>query len=88
MENLIILAQTKGAATVELLVFLLVAAIIGYFTAYFYYKSIYMKQIHALESEIDGLKKVLKNMENKVSDLEKSLSMKEEEIQELKKKKK
>ena len=87
MENLIILAQTKTAESIELIIFLVVAFIIGYCTSYFYYKSVYMKKIHALEDEIKGLKEDVKKSENKVSELEKSLSMKEEEIQKLKKKK-
>jgi peptidoglycan hydrolase CwlO-like protein len=88
METIIILAQTKTATAIELILFLLVAFIIGYCTSYLYYKSVYMKKIHALESEIEGLKKDLNNLENKVSDLEKNLSLKEEELKELKKKNK
>lgn len=86
METIVIIAQTKASATIGMLVFLLVAAVIGYLTSYFYYKAIYMKKIQALESEIEGQKKEIINLEIKVSDLENNLSAKDKEIQELKKK--
>ncbi|MFH1298049.1 MAG: hypothetical protein ABIJ04_12405 [Bacteroidota bacterium] len=50
---LILLAQTKSDATIEILLLLLVAAIIGYITAWLYYRSIYAKRIKAIESERD-----------------------------------
>jgi len=88
METIIILAQTKTGAAIEILIFLVVAALIGYLTSYFYYKPIYLKRIHALENDISGLKKEISKMGDRIKELEKTLSMKEEEIKELKKKKK
>jgi len=83
METLIILAQTKTAAAIEILIFLVVAAVIGFLTAYFYYKPIYMKKIHGLEDDISGLKKEIEKIENKITDLEKTIGKKDEVIQEL-----
>ena len=60
---LILLAQTKSAATIEILSLLLVAAIIGYVTAWLYYKSIYEKRIKAVESEKDELKNQLDKLD-------------------------
>jgi predicted flap endonuclease-1-like 5' DNA nuclease len=54
---LILLAQTRSEATIEILSFLLVAGIIGYITATLYYKSIYIKKIEAIESERTELEK-------------------------------
>lgn len=50
-----ILAKTTTGGTIEIIVLLLVAGIIAYFTAYFYYRSIYMKRIKKLEVENEGL---------------------------------
>ena len=50
---LILLSQTKSEATIEILLLLLVAAIIGYVTAWLYYRTIYVKRIKVLESERD-----------------------------------
>jgi len=53
---IILLAQTKGVAIIEILSLLLVAAIIGYITSWLYHKSIYVKNMKAIESEKDELK--------------------------------
>src|SRR4030042_153974 len=50
---IILLAQTKIIATIEILSLLLVAAIIGYVTAWLYYKAIYIRKIKAIEAEKD-----------------------------------
>lgn len=50
-----ILAKTTTGGTIEIIVLLLVAGIIAWFTAYFYYRSVYMKQIKKLEVENEGL---------------------------------
>ncbi|RPH31855.1 MAG: hypothetical protein EHM93_11735 [Bacteroidales bacterium] len=52
---IILLSLTKGEATIEILSLLLVSAIIGYVTAWLYYKSIYVKRIKTLENEIDKM---------------------------------
>ena len=84
METIIILDQTKTAAAIEILIFLVVAAVIGFLTAYFYYKPIYMKKIHGLENEISGLKKDIDKLKDNIADLDKKINKKDEMIQELK----
>jgi predicted flap endonuclease-1-like 5' DNA nuclease len=54
---LILLEQTKDGATIEILFMLLGAAIIGYTTAWLFYKSIYIRRINAIASEKDELQK-------------------------------
>jgi predicted flap endonuclease-1-like 5' DNA nuclease len=53
---IILLAQTKGVAIIEILFLLLIAAIIGYITSWLYHKSIYGKNMKAIESEREELK--------------------------------
>jgi predicted flap endonuclease-1-like 5' DNA nuclease len=67
MDQLIILLiQTKGVATIEIILLLLVAAIIGYVTAWFYTKSIYDKKIKIIEEETNSLKtKILEHKEER-----------------------
>ena len=93
----IILAQSNTRAVIFILALLLVAGIIGYFTAWFYAKSVYTPVIKGLEAEkvelnkqIDGLKndviKINENIEKlngKIGLLEKELAGKEKEISEL-----
>jgi len=64
-------------------VLLLVAGIIAWFTAYFYYKSVYMKRINKLETENDGLMRKADGLQaanhelnKRVSELEKALEEK------------
>jgi len=83
METLIILAQTKTAAAIEIIIFLVVAAVIGYLTAYFYYKGVYMKIIHSLEDKIKEHKGEIADLKEDVGELEKTLVSKEEEIAKL-----
>jgi len=80
---LIFLAQTKSGATIEILSLLLVAAIIGYVTAWLFYKSIYVKKIKAIESEKDELNKQIVNLNNDNNNLQKSLHEKDNEIEHL-----
>jgi predicted flap endonuclease-1-like 5' DNA nuclease len=86
MSTLIIfLAQTKIIATIEILSLLLVAAIIGYVTAWLYYKSIYVRRIKAIEAEKDELKNHIVNLKADKSNLQKSFGEKDNEIQYLNK---
>ncbi len=63
MTNIItLLAQTKTEATIEILLLLLVAGIIGYITAWLYYKSVYTKKIQSLETENEHLKMELEEI--------------------------
>jgi hypothetical protein len=51
---IILLTQTRSTAIIEILLLLLVAAIIGYTTAWLYSKSIYAKKTEGFESEQTG----------------------------------
>jgi predicted flap endonuclease-1-like 5' DNA nuclease len=74
---LILLVQTKSGATIEILLLLLVAAVIGYVTAWLYYKSIYVRRIHAVESDKHELNNRIVNLDEEIFNLKKSLSEKE-----------
>ena len=78
---IILLMQTKIIATIEILSLLLVAAIIGYVTAWLYYKSIYIRRIKAIEAEKDELLNHIVILETDKSNLQKSLGEKDNEIQ-------
>jgi predicted flap endonuclease-1-like 5' DNA nuclease len=80
---LILLAQTKGVAIIVILSLLLGAAIIGYLTAWLYYKSIYVRRIKAIESEKDELKNRIDTLNTDNSSLNKSLGEKDTEIEHL-----
>jgi predicted flap endonuclease-1-like 5' DNA nuclease len=84
MSNLVILlAQTKNEATIEILSLLLVAAIIGFITAWLYYRSIYVKRIKAIESKKDELNLQIVDLNKDKKDLHKSLREKEHEMEHL-----
>lgn len=74
---LILLAQTKSEAAIEILFLLLVAAVIGYVTAWLYSKSIYERRIKAIESEKDELNKHIATLDAENSNLQRSLHEKE-----------
>lgn len=78
---LILLAQTKGAATIEIISMLLGAAIIGYVTAWLYYKSIYTKRIEAVESDKHELNNRIVNLDGEINELRKSQREKDNEIE-------
>ncbi len=80
---LIFMVQTKSAATFEILGLLLGAAIIGYITAWLYYKSVYEKKIEIIESEKHELNNRIVNLDGEISDLKKSLGEKDEESKQL-----
>jgi predicted flap endonuclease-1-like 5' DNA nuclease len=80
---IILLAQTKSGATIEILSLLLVAAIIGYLTAWLYYKSIYVRRIKVIESEKHELNNHIVNLNGDISNLHKSLSEKDIETEHL-----
>ena len=89
MDALIILAiQTKGVAIIVIIALLLGAAIIGYLTAWFYAKSIYVKKINILQAEKDELNKQIADLTSDNEDLKKSLLEKDNEIEKLTKKSK
>jgi len=82
MDTLIIfLTQTKGEATIVILSLLLVAAIIGYITAWLYYKSIYVTRIKAIESEKDEMNNQIVNFKTEKNNLQKMLHEKDNEME-------
>lgn len=84
MNSLIILsALTKGEATIEILSLLLVAAIIGYVTAWLYSKSIYGKRIKTFEAENDDLQIRINKLEEDKKNLAKNLREKDAEKEHL-----
>ena len=73
----IILAQTLAGTVIEIIVLLLVAGMIGYFTSYFYYRSIYHKKIHKLDSDLKDLLMKNDDLLDQIIKLKKELEEKE-----------
>ena len=98
----LILAGSNTGAIILILGLLLVAALIGYLTAWFYAKSVYTpvikgleadkteltKQVDQLEDDISELNKKVDKLNEKIGKLENDLAGKNEEITILKKPKK
>jgi peptidoglycan hydrolase CwlO-like protein len=85
MDTLVIfLAQSKTSAIIVIILLLLVAGIIGYVTAWLYYRSVYTKIINKLESEKEDLNKQIGKLNEDNNQLKSSLSKKDEEIENLK----
>jgi peptidoglycan hydrolase CwlO-like protein len=98
----ILLAQSVTGAVITIVSLLLVAVIIGYFTAWLYAKSVYTPIIKGLEADkeslikqVDGLHEDVKKlngkidkMNDKISKLEEEIEEKDKEIKHLKKPKK
>lgn len=98
----ILLAQSVTGAVITIVALLLIAAIIGYFTAWFYAKSVYTPIIKGLEAEKEELNKQIAGLKEdiikinaqvdklneKISKLEKEITEKVEEILKLSKPKK
>jgi peptidoglycan hydrolase CwlO-like protein len=96
----ILLAQSVTGAVIFIIALLLVAAIIGYLSAWFYAKSVYIPIIKGLEEEkadllkeVAGLKDDIRKLNikvdglnGKISQLEEVIANKEKEIKELSKK--
>ena len=94
------LAMSVTGAVITIVALLLVAAIIGYITAWFYAKSVYTPIIKGLEAEkadlqkqVAGLKEDVARLNNKVEDLngkigklEEDIARKEKEIKDLRSK--
>jgi predicted flap endonuclease-1-like 5' DNA nuclease len=77
---LILLAQTKSEATIEIISLLVVAGIIGYVTAWLYNKSIYGKKLEAVESDKHELNNRIVNLDAEIFNLKKNLEEKDIEI--------
>jgi predicted flap endonuclease-1-like 5' DNA nuclease len=75
----ILLAQTKSGAIIEIIFLLLVAAIIGYVTAWYYGKLLFIEEINALKSEVNTLNKTIIGLEMQNSNLQKELDEKRKE---------
>jgi len=80
---LILLAQTKSGATIEIISLLVVAGIIGYVTAWLYTKSIYNKKLEAVESDKHELNNRIVNLDAEIFNLKKNLEEKNIEIVQL-----
>ena len=81
---IILLAQTKTEATFEILLMLLGSAIIGYVTAWLYYKSVYEKKLEVIENEKHELNNRIVNLDSEIFRLKKSLNDRDEETEHLK----
>lgn len=79
----VLLVQTRGEATAILLSLLLVASVIGYLTAWLYYKSIYKRKLKAVESDKHELNNRIVNLDGIIVDLNNSLSEKDKETEHL-----
>lgn len=96
----IILAHSVTGAVITIIALLLVAAIIGYLTAWFYAKSVYtpiikgleaektdlLKQVAGLKDDISKLNRKVEELNGKISNLEAEAAKKEKEIKELRSK--
>lgn len=90
MKLLFILqAQSVTGAVITIVALLLIAAIIGYFTAWFYAKSVYTPVIKGLEADkeelnkqVAGLKDDIIKINSKVDKMNEKISKLEEEIAE------
>jgi peptidoglycan hydrolase CwlO-like protein len=85
----ILLIESVTGAVITIIALLLVSAIIGYFTAWLYAKSVYTPVIKGLEAdrenlnkEVDGLNDDIKKLNGKVDKLSEKISRLEEEIAE------
>jgi predicted flap endonuclease-1-like 5' DNA nuclease len=77
------LAQTKSEATLEIIFMLMGCAIIGYMTAWLFYKAVYEKRIKVIESEKHELNNRIFNLDAEIFNLKKNLSEKGEETEQL-----
>ena len=77
-----ILAKTLAGTIVEIIVLLLGAGLIGYFTSYLYYRGIYRKKIYKLEGDLEDLRIKNDKLSDQIAKLEKELEEKEKEKKE------
>jgi len=75
-----ILAKTLAGTIIEIIVLLLVAGLIGFFTSYYYYRGIYHRKINKLEGD-------LKDLRTKNTDLHEQIDTLRKELEEKKPKK-
>jgi peptidoglycan hydrolase CwlO-like protein len=82
----ILLVQSVTGAVITIIALLLVAAIIGYFTAWFYAKLVYTPIIKGLEEEKAELNKQITGLKNDISKLNGEVDKLKEDIEKLNKK--
>jgi peptidoglycan hydrolase CwlO-like protein len=102
IQLLIQLTQTVTGAVITIVALLLVAVIIGYFTAWIYAKSVYTpvikgleadknelnKQVAGLKEDVSNLNRKVDKLNDKIGKLEEELTEKDKEIKKLNKQKK
>ena len=79
----ILLALTKNEATFEIILMLSGSAIIGYLTAWLFYKSAYENKLKIVESEKHELNNRIVNLDAEIFNLKENLSNKDKEISDL-----
>ena len=79
----ILLALTKNEATFEIILMLSGSAIIGYLTAWLFYKSAYENKLKIVESEKHELNNRIVNLDAEIFNLKEDLSNKDKEISDL-----
>jgi predicted flap endonuclease-1-like 5' DNA nuclease len=80
---LILLIQTRVEAIIGIIALLLGAGIIGYVTAWLYYKSIYVRRIKVIQSEKEELNKEIAKLYEDKSRLNINLNEKDKKIKDL-----
>jgi predicted flap endonuclease-1-like 5' DNA nuclease len=80
---MILLAQTRGEAAIEIISMLVGAAIIGYVTAWLFYKSVYEKKLKAVESDKHELNNRIVNLDSEVFNLKQRIIEKDDKIEQL-----
>ena len=68
-----ILATTNRGGTLAMVLFLLFAGVIGFFTAYYYFRSYYAKEISTLKAQKEGLERKVKGLQAANDDLNKKI---------------
>jgi uncharacterized protein YlxW (UPF0749 family) len=86
---LLLLAQSAASAMVEIALLLVGALLIGFFTAWYYQKSVYTPIIKRLEDEKENLNKKITGLNNditglktRITDLEATVARKEKDLAE------
>ncbi|MCA1757669.1 MAG: hypothetical protein LC649_09460, partial [Bacteroidales bacterium] len=77
----ILFAQSRGGAVLEILFLLIVAAIIGYITAWLFYKALYEKRLSEIESDKHDLNNRIINLNGEIVDFQKKLDDKDHEME-------
>lgn len=80
----VLLMSARTEATLVIILLLLVSAIIGYVTAWLYFRFIHKREIEALESKIDKLEKDNFRLEERLKDKTNEIDLLKEEIKNLK----